>query len=460
MKNINAEHPEYVAQREAWQTYRDLYAGGEQFRTGAERYLVPRQKEPADVYQERLDRVYYENYVGSIIDWYAATLFRREPLLIYEGNDETGRQFFNRMSEDCDLCGSSVSDFFRRMLTDALVAGRSYALVDFPRSAGQAGSRAEEEALGISRAYLTPYGAESLINWSRDDKGEFDWVVLRSERLVSPPDDPTAWRKLRTWAYYDRSNFEVYQQLEGAKKDEAPVLTDAGRHGLASIGRTPLFEMKVSDGLALMSKAASLQLEHFNKSNALGWSLTMGLFAMPVVYSERPWNQVVGESYFIQLGPQDRFGWTEPEGHVYEVALTNLDRLKEEIYRVCYLLSQAGGALSKNATLSGLSKQRDYAVTQEVLRAYGDTTKDLIKKIFRAVAEARQDRIAVDVSGLDEFDVGDFSAELADAKEVLSLGIESETLRKQVLKKVALKYLCDLRQEVKDRIAQEIDNAG
>ena len=35
----------------------------------------------------------------------------------------------------------------------------------------------------------------------------------------------------------------------------------------------------------LMNKSASLQLEHFNKSNALSWALTMGLFAMPVVYT-------------------------------------------------------------------------------------------------------------------------------------------------------------------------------
>ena len=53
-------------------------------------------------------------------------------------------------------------------------------------------------------------------------------------------------------------------------------------------------ELRVSDGLWLLNKAASLQLEHFNKSNALGWALTMGLFAMPVIYSERDWDQVMG----------------------------------------------------------------------------------------------------------------------------------------------------------------------
>src|SRR5205807_7168367 len=189
------------------------------------------------------------------------------------------------------------------------------------------------------------------------------------------------------------------------------------------------------------------QLEHLNKSNALAWALTMGLFATPVIYSDREWNQIVGESYYIQLGPGDRFGWTEPEGKVYQIAADNLVRLKDEIYRVCYLMNQAenpsGGALR----MSAVSKQRDFSVTQEVLRAYGELIKDTIKQVLRAIAEARQDEVSIDVSGIDEFDIGDFGTELDDAKQLLELGIVSETLKKQIFKKLAFKYLCDARQE-------------
>ena len=49
------------------------------------------------------------------------------------------------------------------------------------------------------------------------------------------------------------------------------------------------------------------------------------------------------------------------------------------------------------------------------------------------------------------------AAELDDAKKLLDLGIESETLKKQVFKNLAFKYLCDARQEVKNRVAEEID---
>ena len=217
-----------------------------------------------------------------------------------------------------------------------------------------------------------------------------------------------------------------------------------------------MFQLKVSEGLWLMNKAALLQLEHFNKSNALSWALTMGLFASPVVFSDKEWNQVMGESYFIQLGKDDRFGWTEPAGNVYQIAADNLVRLKDEIYRVCYLMNQAGTS-SSDLRMSGLSKQRDFGVTQEVLRAYGDMVKDTMKQVLRGIAEARQDEVSIDVSGMDEFDIGDFSNELDDAKKLLDLGIASETLKKQIFKKLAFKYLCDARQEIKNRVADEIE---
>jgi hypothetical protein len=219
----------------------------------------------------------------------------------------------------------------------------------------------------------------------------------------------------------------------------------------------PIFPLRVTEGLWLMNKAALLQLEHFNKSNALAWALTMGLFASPVIYSEREWNQIVGESYFIQLAPGDRFGWTEPEGKVYQIAADNLIQLKDEIYRVCYLMTHAAGSDSAGQRQSGASKQRDFSITQEVLRAYGDAVKETMKQVLRAIAAARQDNISIDVSGLDEFDIADFSNELDDGQKLLSLGIESETMKKQIYKKLAFKFLSDVRQEIKTQIAQEIE---
>ncbi|MBZ5604900.1 MAG: hypothetical protein LAO79_21600, partial [Acidobacteriia bacterium] len=339
MFDIDREHPQYAARKQVWRQYHDLYVGGEQLRLNAQNYLVRRQREPGDVYAERLVRVFYENYIGSIIDWYAATLFRREPVLMFGGRDSG---FYSEFVDDVDRKGSSLGDFWRRQFVESMISGSSFVLVDFPRTRSKAGSRAEEDAMGASRAYLVDYGAEDVINWSLDDQGNYEWVVIRTKQLKKDRVEDAEWRTETRWSYYDKTSFRMYRQSGDGEKR----LTDQGTHGLAKLGRVPLFPLQISEGLWLLNRAGLLQLEHFNKSNALAWALTMGLFAMPVVYSEREWSQMVGESYYIQLGPGDKFGWTEPEGKVYQIAADNLTSLQEEIYRVCYL-AQAGGSLDK-----------------------------------------------------------------------------------------------------------------
>lgn len=453
LNQIFREHPEYVSGLESRQRFRDLYAGGEQFKNNADRYLVKRQREPGDVYGERLGRAFYENYIGSIIDWYTTTLFRREPVLQYEEATEIAREFYNNFADDCDLRGTAITDYLRKQLTDAMVAGRSYTLIDCPKLDVTPVTRADEDRSGLSRAYLCEYDAESTVNWDRQSNGELDWIVFRTRRQTCLAD--ATWKWETRWQYYDRQEFAIFRKVEGTKGE--PEHVDGGKHALSDAGIVPVVELQLPEGLWLMNRAAYLQLEHFNKSNALAWALTMGLFAMPVIFSDREWSRVVGESYYLQLGPEDKFGWTEPEGHVYEIALSNLDRLKEEIYRICYVLHQAGGSLSKNSNLTGLSKLRDYTVTQEILRGYGDVSKDFLKKILKMVILARKDRVRIDVSGLDEFDIGDFSSELADAQQLLNLGIHSPTFKSQLFKKLAMKFLCDVNQTIKDRVSQEIE---
>jgi hypothetical protein len=463
---IDREHPDYTARARMWRRYRDLYVGGEQFRARAHEYLVRRQKEPIEVYQERLNRVFYENYLGSIVDWYTATLVRREPVIEFDGANEKAKAFFADLVQNCDLRGTTLTQFFRQQMTEALVCGNSYIVVDFPRGNSPALTRADEDASGRSRAFLVGYTADELINWSYDEGGNLEWVVLKTSWLKPDGAGTFGWKRENRWIYYDRENFEIYERsgsvarVTGAGTDQKAGLQkiDEGRHGFAGIRRVPVFELKVSEGLWLTNKIALLQLEHFNKSNALAWALTMGLFAMPVVYSDREWNQITGESYYIQLGPNDRFGWTEPGGNVFQIASDNLTRLKDEIYRVSYLMQQAGNGGGKQQ--SALSQQWDFSVTQEILRSYGDTFKDSVRNTLNAIAAARQDGLTVNTSGMDEFDITDFSTEVSDAQSLLNMKIDSPTLKRQIYKRVALKYLCDARQDIKNRIAEEIDAAN
>jgi len=468
MIDIDREHPEYLALKHVWRRYRDLYIGGERLKLHAQEYLLPRQREPGDVYTERLSRVFYENYIGSIVDWYSATLFRREPVVTFEGTNARGKEFFSALMDEVDFKGTGLNDFFRAQFVESLITGSSYVLVDFPRTEKKAGTRAEEDATGASRAYLVAYSAEDVINWNLDLQGNFDWVVIRTKVIRKDRVEDSDWKTETRWAYYDKQSFKIYSRVDvglTAPAGEIDLLNgnarlvDEGTHALAKLNRVPLFDLRIPEGMWMLNRAGLLQLEHFNKSNALSWALTMGLFAMPVVYSDRDWSQMVGESYYIQLAPEDKFGWTEPEGKVFQIAQDNLTRLQEEIYRVCYL-AQAGGSLDAGGQQSGISKQLDFSITQEVLRAYGDAMKELIRRVLTAIGAAREDGIEISVTGMDEFDITDFGTELTDAKELLGLGVDSPTLKKEIFKKLALKYLSDSRQDVKDRIVGEIETGA
>ena len=465
IETLDREHPDYAIRKIMWRRYADLYTGGEIMRINAGFFLPKRQKEPAEVYYERLSRVFYENYIGSIIDWFAATLLRTEPMIaLAEAEQQEG--FYNLFLDDCDLAGTDIVEFFRKAFVQALIYQQSFVLVDFPRVDSASGgfqSRAEEDAAGKSRAYLVNYSPLDIPNYKMDSTGNLEWVVIRTkERFQQSFEDPTSVERT-TWTYFDRTEFRKYQ-LDSTPDKTNPLSTEAqlvesGPHAMSAAGKVPIIPITVSDGLWLANKGALLQIEHFNKSNALSWALHMGLFAMPVIYSERDWHQVVGESYYIQLGPQDRFGWTEPEGKVYQMAQDNLDRLKDELYRVCYLMVQAGGNESRNLGQSGVSKQRDYSITQEVLRAYGDMLKDAMKHTLQMVAAARQDEIGVDVKGLDQFDIADLSTDLQNAQQILQIVPDSPTFRKEVQKRLALKMLDDSEPALKNQIAREIDQA-
>ena len=278
-----------------------------------------------------------------------------------------------------------------------MVAGASYVLVDFPRMGDEAGEscgrRCAGGFAGVSGG-LRRLRTLSIGVWTI--AGTIEWVVLRTEVTRKDRVEDVEWRTEKRWAYYDKQNFRLYRQVSSGGGTGAVELIDEGVHGLAKLGRVPLFGLRIPEGLWMVNRAGSLQLEHFNKSNALSWALTMGLFAMPVVYSEREWSQMVGESYYIQLGPEDRFGWTEPEGKVYQIAADNLTSLQEEIYRVCYM-PQAGGPLGQGGTaVAGLASSWTSSITQEVLRAYGDAVKEQMRRVLKAIDGAREDGLAIE----------------------------------------------------------------
>jgi hypothetical protein len=76
---------------------------------------------------------------------------------------------------------------------------------------------------------------------------------------------------------------------------------------------------------------------------------------------------------------------------------------------------------------------------------------------LQTLIRVRKDDLRISVSGLDEFEVGEFNEELDEAQKLLNLGIDSKTFRKQAFKKLAFKFLADINETTKESIAAEIE---
>ena len=230
-KTINREHPEYAARKAMWRRYRDLYAGGEQLREHASDYLARRHKEPNEIYAERLSRVFYENYIGSIVDWYAATLMRREPVMTFDGNGRLRRNAFYagaferlRPQGDDPDASSSGRDRGDAGLRKQLYRGRFSAE---QRTGGDArGGGCLGTLAGVSGGLRTRMKSSTGVTTS----GQMEWVVIRTSCLQQSKVTDATWERETRWIYYDRENFQIYCSAANRKPIE---LIDEGRHGFA-----------------------------------------------------------------------------------------------------------------------------------------------------------------------------------------------------------------------------------
>ncbi len=142
MFDIDREHPRLCRRgRAMWRRYRDLYAGGEQLPAERAGLSVPRQREPGDVYAERLSRVFYRELYRVDCGLVCGDAVPPGAGADVRGAKRGGQEFFRGVGGGCGPEGDAADDFFRRQFIEGLITGASYVLVDFPRAAAKAGNR-------------------------------------------------------------------------------------------------------------------------------------------------------------------------------------------------------------------------------------------------------------------------------------------------------------------------------
>ena len=466
---LDDQHSEYKLHSHTWKDIGLLYRGGGELKRQCALFLQRRIAEPQEVFQERCRRFDYQDIMGTGLGWYQSAMFSDTPEIAQRdagGNvsDSVKDEFFADLLTDCDNAGTPFVDFSRKVFLTSVLYKSAFVLVDLPGSdapspAAIFASRADQRKAGALDAYFVLYEPSQVINWEADRFGNLEWCVIadsREERAIGKTP-----KVIDVWYYFDRQQFAVYEaeRLTDNSKADTARLVDSGPHSMSALNRVPVRRIAIPDALWLANRVYLNVVAHLNLQNAFEWGLLMA--CLPVLYIKGEYTESpkVSETAWIHLPDKDSaIGYVEPGGAAYKTTSEQIAALREEIYRQMYLQSQGRSTKATASAQSGYSKEMDMAPAQDVLAAFGDILRAAMVNLLDDIAEVRGDTISFDVRGFD-FDRNGDVDEIETAALLSDLSIPSDTLQKEMFKRVARKYLQDAPPTLVALVEQEIDKA-
>lgn len=482
---------------DTWAELSLLYEGGYELLGHAQRFLPKLVNERPERYAERVRLASYVNHLAEIIDYFVANLFNQE-IAVVPAADATKKttpgdapvegDFYTAFAHDCDLQGTSFSKMLRDLASCTLLKRRTVVAVDLPAAMGNKPammSRADEDKIGAARAYCYEVPVEQLIDWKKDDRGNYAWAIIHRElcERASPSSTrSTTFEEFKVWQQDPETGvvgWDMYRvERKGDQKVDPNLDLQPVGGSATSFPWVPLVEICLPSGLWVGNKVGCLAREHFQTRSALNAAMRRSLFAIPWVkqgpeipevggaMSEAQQNPQRGRdpvgqfnrNGFMVLGHQDDIGFAEPEGKAYSLTREDLKDLVDEMFHVSHQMAASVSNTTKSLGRSGQSKAQDKAATEVVLTAFGHKFRDFAKRIYDTVAGARKDKVVWTPHGLDKYELLDRETLLEEATSMDTVDVPSATFRKLYKTKVAMALLGDIPPDTKETIRKEIED--
>lgn len=471
---LNQRHPSFSEDRHA--DLCALYDGGERFKNRLPRFLPQRPAEHSSRYSLRKQEAVYRNYLGPIIDYFAALLFTGSPVVaaanqvgdpVLELDD-----FYTEFREDCTRNGTDIDAFFKDRLTRAMVDGRSWFLVNQP-SHGDADigafSKADFENAQLGDAWLSAVDAADVYDWEEDETGKLEWAIVHKSESRRRSVSGNRGSVTESWLFLTSESVDTYAITYEATRPPKPE-DDVPKIGAPSphrFGRVPLVVLDLPMSLWVANRLETPQLAHFRLSNAQIWGMSSTCYAQPVFHVEASDDgsfkmPTMGAGYGIVMGKDESLEWAAPPAAVYAALGEEIKSHKDEIFRIAH---QMALGVENNAAAVGRSaesKASDAESTRVVMLAFSRVVKESIEYVYDMISAARGDEFVWSVDGLDDFAAVDMAA-LVESLENLQKagGIPSRTFQVQMKYRLAEGYLPDIDEKTKAEIKKEIEaNVG
>jgi hypothetical protein len=454
--DLDKKHPDYDAK--CWEQCEALYAGGKPFRALLNEFLPKNPLENDENYELRKREASYRSYVGPIIDYYVSWLFsgsfsvRARDKATNE--EKKADKFYDDFAEDCDGEGTDFSNFMRERMSKALRTQKAYWLLEKPPVESDPENKAEYEAMGAGRITVKPIDPEDVWDWE-----EGKWICIHT--LSKPRAKFTDSRDVvvEEWRVYDDTNCTVFTlKYEEGKRPQDPKLEVTGIAAPHGFKEVPIQCIHLPEGMWILGKTASAQLEHFRLCAGLGWLIRRTCYAMPVLKLESDdSNIVMGAGYYLKLGIQESFEWNAPPNAPFDVIGKEVDNQRDEIFRICHQMAQGIDNNADTVGRSADSKEMDVAATRVMLNAYAAIVSAAVESTYDMISRDRGETdIRWSIEGFNGFDTATASQLLANIQMAKQLVIPSKTFHRELNTKAAMALGPEWDDHTKNQIREEL----
>ena len=456
-EQLTRKNPEYLG--DYWDKIEALYCGG--------RDLLMNQRMLPEVlhrwggeteasYTARKKCAFYENHMGSVIDYVAASL-GADPLVLSEEGKEQDGDFWERFTGNVSpprATESTLSDFMVEQARTALIYGRAWTLVDLPAMAEPLiiVSEAEQREAGLLTPFLVPISPTNVIDWEVDDDGRLLWAMMhdRAERRLTPDGDrKSARERFVLWTPDEWFKYEIVIAA-GQKKPSAKDLIAPAKAGRHTFGMVPLIPLALKETFWMGDKLYSLAREHMNQMNALADAKRKSAFQQlyeflaPAVAgidtavnehqedSNRGINQPRGPGLVQVRGNGDKAMYIGPDSSGFTFLASDAEKLKESIYRITQQMALSEDNRGALIRRSAESKAIDHSATTIVLRALGRIVRSHCAQVMDATSRGIDEVHNWKISGMDRFDPTSVDSVVMRFVELSSVSMHSETLRRKL----------------------------
>lgn len=339
------------------------YLGGEWYDPTL--YLDKYPREDNATHTARKERSYYLNYLATVIDSYAAEVFKWEPSLEIAGPEALASRFV----EDATGDGTELNAFVRDACIAALLAGRSYVGVDLDPAA-------------TNTPYAYSIHPANLLDFSLDKQGQMRWALVAEEHVEDS--DPFVKRE-------KAERFRLWKPDEWMLFGKQGNLIDSDRNGA---GRVPVVVLDAQDVRLPAYDIARACRRIFNTCSQIDEILIQQTFSQFYFQSGDTEDPGIDEDNSVEVGTNRGIdlplearivpGYAAPPDGPVKMHMEERENLVKAVYAHAGLERRDPDS---QTVQSGVAKSYDFKETNARLSALAQMAEKATTGIFDVLAD-------------------------------------------------------------------------